>query len=83
MTVVPLHRCICGEPGRPRVITCETDEGKLSATFMSCDACMDKTENFLARLRPIFEKMLACGVPSDITNETMTFLLDSLPDDMQ
>ena len=81
MSVVPLHRCICGKPGLPRVISCETDEETVKATFFSCDECMDKTEKFLAQMRPIFSAMIACGVPTDVANETMTFMLDKLPDE--
>jgi hypothetical protein len=31
-------------------------------------------------MRPIFKAMRACGVPGEIANNTMTYLLDQLPD---
>jgi hypothetical protein len=81
MTVVPLYKCVCGKAGSPRIMTCETVEEKVTANFVSCDECMERTEKFLAQLRPVFNAMVTCGVPRDIANETMTFLLGSLPDD--
>ena len=49
-------------------------------TFFSCDNCVGTVDDFLARMRPIFETMRACGVPGEIANDTMTYLLDQLPD---
>lgn len=75
--VVQLHPCICGKPGTPRVAEC----GAEIAEFMSCDECIDTSLGFLGRMRPVFEAMRAVGVPGEIANETMSFLLDRIPDD--
>jgi len=76
MNVVPLHKCVCGEIGSPRTMTWKDE----TITFFSCDKCVDITDHFLARMRPVFEAMRACGVPGEIANDTMTYLLDQLPD---
>lgn len=74
--VVPLHKCVCGNAGRSRELTWKGE----TIMFFSCDDCVGTAENFLARMRPIFETMRACGVPGEIANDTMTYLLDQLPD---
>ena len=75
--IVPLHKCtVCGEMGRLRTITWKDE----TITSLCCDKCAQTSEDFLARMRPIFESMRACGVPGEIANDTMTYLLDQLPD---
>lgn len=48
-------------------------------TVFSCDKCVDMTNGVIAKMRPVFETMRACGVPRDVANDTMTFMLDQLP----
>lgn len=73
MNVVPLHRCLCGKVGQPNVLTCDDEE----ETIFACAECVAKTEAVIARVRPIFEALLACGVSREVANETMSFMLDS------
>lgn len=73
--VVPLHRCVCGAQGQLRTAACGAD----TATFVACDECMKTSVNLLASVRPIFEMMLICGVPRDVANDTMTFMLERMP----
>ena len=49
-------------------------------TFFSCDECIERDDSFLALVRPIFATMRACGVPRDIANDTMTYLLERVTD---
>jgi hypothetical protein len=74
--VVPLHKCACGEVGLLRTMIWKDER----ITFFSCDKCLGTTDNFLTRMRPVFNTMRACGVPRKIANDTMTYLLDQLPD---
>lgn len=74
--IVPLHRCSCGEVGRLRTITWESE----TIMFFTCDKCVERDDTFLARVRPIFEAMRACGVPRDIANDAMTYLLERVTD---
>lgn len=75
--VVPIRACVCGCAGRRRVLELKGD----FLTFNACDICVATGEAFLARVRPIFDAMIACGVPRDVANETMSFMLDRVPDD--
>lgn len=75
--VITLRPCVCGKPGERREIEFE---GEVVA-FMSCEECLNTSNTFLDRVRPIFEAMRAVGVPREIASETMTFLLDKIPDD--
>jgi len=76
--VVPLFRCkACGKEGRPTELEYE---GKILGKFYACDECVAKVEGHLANVRPVFDAMIAAGVDRSIANETMTFLLDGLPD---
>ena len=78
--VVPLRKCVCGAPGTIReAYVCGSPED--IATFVACDACTERSLKFLARVRPVFEAMIAVGVPGQIANDTMSFLLDQIPDD--
>jgi hypothetical protein len=74
--VIPLHKCTCGEAGQMRTMTWEGE----TLTVFSCDKCVDMTYSVIAQMRPIFEAMRARGVPRKIANDTMTFMLDQLPD---
>jgi hypothetical protein len=74
--VVPLHRCgACGGPGAPLDLQCD---GEVTAVTV-CDACHASIEADLRRVRPVFDTMLAIGVPNDIANHVMTYLLDRWP----
>jgi hypothetical protein len=73
--VIPLHKCACGEAGQLRTMTWEDE----TLTVFSCDKCVDMTNGVIAKMRPVFETMRACGVPRDVANDTMTFMLDQLP----
>ncbi len=75
--VIPFRTCNCGKPGMARSAEC----GELKANFIACDECLERSTAFLARVRPIFEAMRTVGVPGNIANETMSFLLDQIPDD--
>ena len=73
---MPLHKCVCGEVGTPRTMVWKDE----TLTFFSCDKCVESADVFLERMRPVFKIMRACGVPREIANDTMTYLLDQLPD---
>jgi hypothetical protein len=51
-------------------------DGKVVGTFSACDACVQKAEATIARVRQIFDAMLASGIGRDLANETMSFLLN-------
>jgi hypothetical protein len=73
--VVPIRRCgRCGEPCNYRR-TIEL-RGQAMADVVACDACVDLMTSELARVRPVFDAMIACGVDRVIANNTMTFLLN-------
>jgi hypothetical protein len=74
--IVPLHKCVCGEAGLPRTMQWKDE----TITIFACDKCVGTVDGVIARVRPVFDTMRACGVPRDIANDTMTFLLDQLPD---
>lgn len=78
-TVTPLRLCVCGEPGAPLTVSSVSD-GETFHAFI-CDACLAKAQARLASVRPVFDAMLACAVPREIADETMTFLLDRLDED--
>lgn len=75
--IVPIRRCICGELGVEREIVCALE----SVTVIACDKCMAKFDGELARVRPVFDAMLACGVTREVANITMTFLMERIADD--
>jgi len=77
MTVVPLHRCACGAVGLPHILTW----GDVTTTIFACDRCTTRSSKLMDQVRPVFAAMIACGIPNDIANDTMTFMLDALPDD--
>lgn len=78
--VIHFHRCLCGQPGKLRVVGLD-DNSVDSVNFIACDDCLSTSQTFLDRMRPVFAAMRAVGVPREIANETMTFLLDKIPDD--
>lgn len=77
--VVSLRPCVCGKPGTSReIFVADSPEDK--AQFNSCDACLEISMKFLDRMRPVFATMRSVGVPGDVANETMQFLLDKIKD---
>ena len=72
--VVPLLRCKrCGAAGNP--CTLEYKDEAI-AGFVACDSCVKECSNTMLRVRPIFDAMIAAGIPNDVANDTMTFLLE-------
>ena len=75
--VVLGKRCArCG--GRTRdasVWSLDETETHREIQFISCPGCVEKTYAELANVRPVFDAMLAAGVPRDLANDAMTFLL--------
>jgi hypothetical protein len=71
--VIPLRRCKCGFPAEPR--TLEFD-GVDVGTFFSCGICIQETMGTLDRVRPVFHKMLECGISRENANLTMTYMLE-------
>lgn len=80
INVVPLRTCKCGQPGTLRIVHWESDTESRTVELVACDECWNKSEDFLARVRPVFDAMIARGVPRAIANETMTFMLESMDD---
>lgn len=72
--VTPLRTCKCGAPGAPLSIE---GDGRTIRGF-ACDACLAKVDATLAQVRPVFHTMLACGVPKDLANATMAYLLEQI-----
>lgn len=74
--VVPLFACKrCGEPGKTVGLQ---HAGTTVAVLHACHGCIDQTAAELARVRPVFDAMLAAGVARDLANDVMTFLLERL-----
>ena len=74
--VVPIFKCRrCGAAGRP--VDTALD-GEVVASGYGCSSCVEKTTSELARVRPIFDAMIAAGVDRVLANDTMTFLLTRL-----
>lgn len=71
--IVPMHRCVCGEAGTAREIELSSDSGEVGK-FFACDKCVAATFGHLDRARPIFDAMIAAGVPNEIANDAMTYL---------
>jgi hypothetical protein len=72
--VVPFFRCkLCGARGSRLDLQLR---GTSVGTIVGCDVCLAKTEATLARVRPIFDAAIAAGVPRDLANEALTFILD-------
>lgn len=81
--IIPLHRCgRCGAQGQPIEIVQVDDADRVIAQSPAvvCDACMARVEGDLDRARPVFETMIACGVPSDIADNVMAYLMMQWPD---
>lgn len=73
--VVPLHRCYhCKASGKPRELYLQ---GQKVSGFVACDDCVARTDATLTKVRPIFDVMIAAGVPRETANDVMTFLLES------
>lgn len=75
--VVPLRPCACGGAGRVVKLSAP---GVEELDIVVCDKCRTKTDAHLKRVRPIFQAMLAAKVPRKMADETMTFLLERLPE---
>lgn len=72
--VVSIRRC-----GRCRGLGDKIDLALLEevvAQVVACEVCTDLTLLELNACQPIFEAMVEAGVPRDLANEAMTFLLD-------
>jgi hypothetical protein len=76
VNVTPLHKCaVCDEaPGEPHILEMDNTEFKI----FTCDACLKTMTDLLAKVRPVFDKMLEVGVHEQIASETMIFLLDKM-----
>lgn len=71
--VTPLLKCACGSAGGRRVVSCDTFE----RSIIACDACFNKTRAYLGHVRPIFDKMIECGISRGVANRTMSFMLEA------
>lgn len=72
--MVDVDLCVsCGAIGRKVTINLD---GETVHTFFACTDCFEHGKQKLARLRPVFDAMLKCGVSRDHANETMTYLLE-------
>ena len=70
----------CGKEGAEEISLMV--DGKCEATVYGCRRCTDKVDMHLDRVEPIFDAMIDAGVPEDVANETMDFLLDRFDADM-
>ena len=72
--VVPIRRCgRCGALATERDLTLR---GETVLALLSCDDCVARGVAELAHVRPIFDAMIAAGVPRDLANDAMTFVLE-------
>lgn len=72
--IVPIRKCrTCGKPATRRTLALNDVP---VVDFNSCDECVGETDAELARARPVFDAMIGAGVPRDVANDAMTFLLD-------
>lgn len=72
--VVPLLRCRrCGKAGSPCTLE---HKDQAVAHFVACDECVEYCSSTMARVRPIFDAMIAAGIDRELANETMTFMLE-------
>lgn len=73
-----LYRCGgCGRPGRP--VELEAD-GLPVGKFVACSDCLERAHEHMGRVRAVFLAMLDAGVERELADETMTFLLERMPD---
>lgn len=73
MAVLPLRRCRrCGKPASPVALDYQ---GEIIATIDVCGACIELAGAELSRMRVVFDGMIVAGVPREIANETMTYML--------
>ena len=72
--VIPIRRCVsCDDLGEPVTLTFRGDD---IARRNVCAKCVSETHEELARVRPIFDAMIAAGVDRGFANDAMTFILD-------
>jgi len=73
-SVLVLHKCgRCGQAAIPFDLELR---GEQVASGWSCKECLQKTQNELESVKPVFEAMLSCGVTRDVANDVMTYLLE-------
>lgn len=78
--IVNLFTCVCGKPAQPRLMAFAEDP-QHTVGFTACEECLDRSNKFLAKVRPVFDKMIEIGVPRGIANDVMTELLTRVDDD--
>jgi hypothetical protein len=73
--IVPIRRCArCKEElGEPVDLAFK---GEVFATVNACAKCVAQTAAEMAKSRPIFDAMIAAGVPRELANDAMTWLLE-------
>jgi len=71
--VIPILKCKCGFPAKPVELEFR---GEVIGTFKACGICIQETTDRLARVRPVFEAMLAAGITRENANKAMTYLLE-------
>lgn len=73
--VIPIRRCVsCSNRlGEPVTLTFR---GDYIARRNVCAECVSETHEELARVRPIFDAMIAAGVDRVLAKDAMTFILD-------
>lgn len=83
---IPLHPCRCGKPSKLYTILqpgnhADPLEGALQIRI--CPACVERTQALFEQVRPVFGAMMHAGVPQDVAEATMGFLLDLLDPDKE
>lgn len=49
-----------------------------TARVFICDSCLEREQAFLAKARPVFDAMIAAGVPRQRANELMHEVLTAM-----
>lgn len=76
--VTPLRRCHrCGQAANSVTL----DLRGVVVSVNACRGCVEAVRAEIARLRHVFDAMLAAGVPRGIANQTMTFMLDRMDEE--
>ena len=78
--VVPFgRRCgRCGDRTETATRVLGETETHREIPFVACPGCIAKVSADLDSVRPVFDAMVAAGVPRDLANATMTFMLERL-----
>ena len=77
--VIEMRRCNCGRPARPRELSLS---GVVVGTADICSTCVRAADDELAKVRPVFDAMIACDTSRERANCLMTMLLSATDEEL-